>query len=83
MGELNRVKVITSHVGLARFLSEVSEEPIGEIPRREDIPSPYSYSPSWPVWQWGERRIIWSETRHKRYEVFDVSGLPVLPLGTL
>jgi len=71
---MNKIKTIRSHAGLARWLAEVSEEPIGWIPRKAvaDIPSPYAYSPTKPVWKWGEKFVIWFETRHRYYEVFEL-----------
>ena len=71
-----RLKVVTSHVGFARFLAECAEEPVGEIPRIPEIPTPYAHSPAHVVWAWGEKKVIVAETRHKRYEVFEV------PAGT-
>ena len=75
---MQRLKVITSYTGHARFLAECDEEPAGWIARQADIPSPYSYGPDHAVWAWGNRKVIIVETRHKRYEVFEVPpGMPV------
>jgi hypothetical protein len=68
--KLHRMKIITSHTGKARYLAECEEEPIGFIDRREDIPSPYAYSPAWTVWRHGGLPVVIVETAHKRYEVF-------------
>lgn len=70
---LPRIKTITSHTGLARFLNTLtSDDPIGYIPRQADIPSPYAYSAVWSVWDLDGKPVIWRETRHKRYEIFEV-----------
>jgi hypothetical protein len=71
---MERIKVITSHAGLARWLAETSEEPIGFLARADvaDIPSPYAYSPTKAIYDWNGRAVVWFETKHKRYEVFAV-----------
>ena len=71
---LTRIKVVTGHTAFSRFLSEVSDDPIGCIPRQPDIPSPYAYSPTHYVYSWNGRQIITVETRHMRHEVYEVSG---------
>jgi hypothetical protein len=75
---VQRIKVITSHAGHARFLAECDgadgADIIGYIPRRTDIPSPYAYSATWAVYRWNGRNVIVRETSHKRYEVFAVTG---------
>lgn len=68
------LKTIRSHVGMSRFLAEVSDEPVREIPRDANIPSPYAYSPTHNVWQWGNREIIIVETSHKVYKIFDANS---------
>jgi hypothetical protein len=74
---LNKLKTINSHAGLARFLGECSADPIGYVPRQPDIPSPYSYSAAWSVWEWAGKAIIWSEVKHKTYCVYEVPRLAV------
>ena len=68
-----KVKTITGYAPLARFLAEVSEHPIGSIPRTE-IPSPYASGPTHMVSDWRGVPVIIVKTRHRRYEVFRVSG---------
>lgn len=70
--ELKRIKVIGSHTGVARFFAEASEESIGSIAARPEIPSPYRYSPEWAVWEWQGRKVVIVEVAHRRYEVFEV-----------
>jgi hypothetical protein len=72
-----RIKVITSHAGLARFLAECDEPPIDAafIPTPRDIPSPYAHSPSTFVYLWGDLRVFWKEISHKRYEVYQLLGV--------
>lgn len=38
---IQRIKRIPSHSGHARFIAEISEEPVGYIQRQQQIPSPY------------------------------------------
>ena len=76
---VKRVKVLPGYAAHARFLADVSEDPIGSIPRQAQIPSPYAYSPTHTVWSWDGRPIIIVETRHRRYEVFTVDG-PLSPV---
>jgi hypothetical protein len=71
MVKVERIKIVTGHAAHARFLAEVSEEPIGTIDRRPEIPSPHAYSPNHPVWDWNGVPVIIVETRHRRYEVFE------------
>jgi len=66
-----QIKVIRSHTGLARFYPELSRTPRREIARIASIPSPYAYSPTHTVWQWGNREVIIVETSHKVYRVFE------------
>lgn len=74
-----RIKTITSHVGLARFLDEAPDAGF-YIARDENIPSPYAYSPTHTVYAWKGKNVIVVETSHKRYEVFEVSpATPRLP----
>lgn len=71
---MKRIKTITSYTGLARWLAEVSDEPVTHLMREQvaHIPSPYAYSPTVLVWDWNGRNVVYFETRHKRYEVFEV-----------
>lgn len=69
---LKKIKTISSHAGHFRFLHEQDDNVLGWIPRQKDIPSPYSFGPSHLVGQWNGKAVIVVETRHKRYEVFEV-----------
>lgn len=71
---MNRIKTINSHAGLCRWLSELSDEPIAYLARVqvEEIPSPYAYSPTKDIWDWNGRKVVWFETRHRHYEIFEV-----------
>jgi hypothetical protein len=75
MTSLTKIKTINSCAGYARWLSETSEEPIAYLARVqvEEIPSPYAYSPVKPVYEWNGKRVISFETRHRHYEVYEVS----------
>jgi len=65
-----RVKRITSHVGLSRFLSYVESTGL-VIPRLTAVRSPYAYSPTHQVYKDEQgRNIFVCETAHKQYDVF-------------
>lgn len=72
---LKRIKTITSHSGLARFLAETVETP-NYLARVQTlhIPSPYRYSPTVDVLRWRGKDVAWFETRHRRYEVYEIKG---------
>ena len=65
---MKRLKVFTSHTGHSQYCAEASHC-LGYI-ERPDIPSPYAYSPSKPVFDWRGKPTICCETRHRRFEVF-------------
>lgn len=76
---MTRIKTINSHVGHARFLAQCDLEDsgdlviLGTIPRHSEIPSPYAYSQEHVVYRYAGIPVIIVETRHKHYEVFQVS----------
>ena len=74
-----RIKVITSHKKNAEFWAETGEDPVGEIPR-QDIPSPYEYSPVHPVYEWEGKAVFSVETSHKRYEIFEIERQYISPI---
>jgi len=69
---MNRIRRITSHVGVSRYMDTL--EDIGfVIPRQAEIPSPYAYSPDHRVYRDDRSRLVFIvETAHKRYDVFEV-----------
>lgn len=69
-----RVRVLSGYSAHARFLAETGEGYLGEIPREAGIPSPYRYSPTHVVLDWNGVPVIIVETKHRRYEVFEVTG---------
>lgn len=71
-----RLRVLSGYAAHARFNAECSLDFIGEIPREFQIPSPYAYSPVHVVSTWIPRNVpvIVVETKHRRYEVFEVTG---------
>jgi hypothetical protein len=77
-GSIRRVRVLTSHSGYARFLAECGET-LGTIPTLVD--QPYRSSPTHAVMEWQGRKVFTAETKHKRYEVFEVLSGPVAPGG--
>lgn len=72
-----KFKTINSHSGLARFLAECSDEPEGEIPTPREIPSPYHFSSTVAIYRHDSGRLVfWRETRHRHFEVFELTGEP-------
>lgn len=72
---LKRIKRIRSHTGHARYLTTLTMNPTGWIPRQASIPSPYAYSPVHAVWKQDDgRHVIVVETAHKVYDVFAMPG---------
>lgn len=79
---LKLLKTIRSHAGHARFLAECDGHDserwedccFGYLPRclAADIPSPYAYSASWPLYRWNGKRVLVRETSHRCYQVFEV-----------
>jgi hypothetical protein len=71
------VKTIRSHAGHGRYLSETAKNPIAWLAnvQCEGIPSPYSYSPSRPVWlnEGTGQKVVIFETSHRCYQVFEIS----------
>jgi hypothetical protein len=74
---VKKIRTITSYAENARWWAEVEEEPIGFIPRQNSIPSPYAYSPVHIVYKWDSKPVIQVETKHKYYEVYDVSHMTI------
>ena len=74
--QATKIRTIRSYTGLARFLADTSEEPIGEIPSSLLPRDRYSYSTEKLVRAWTQEQIpiAWSETAHKTYEVFRIDG---------
>lgn len=84
MTTFKRLKTITSYAGHARFLAgcdgydRLDDDPdamtAGYLARvqREDVPSPYAYSPTTPLLRWNGRKVFISEVSHRRFEVFEV-----------
>jgi len=71
-GELpaKRIKRITSHVGLSRYMDTLQDTG-KRIKRIPEIPSPYAYSPDHLLYLTPEgQQVFIVETRHKTYDVF-------------
>jgi hypothetical protein len=70
---MKRIKRITSYTGHARWLAEVDDTDtwLARV-QVEGIPSPYRYSPTVEILSWNGRAVVWFETRHKTYDVFEV-----------
>ena len=77
MTPFKRIKVITSHVGLARFIADTADEPVGYIPTcLTDVLAAkdrYFSSPCRAIFAHDNGdRVVWFEVSHKRYEVYCV-----------
>lgn len=72
--QITRLRTIPSHTGHGRFLAECSWDPIAEIERQSDIPSPYAYAPTHSVYDWHGRAVFIVETKHRHYVVFEVTA---------
>jgi hypothetical protein len=84
-GHLRRIQVLDGHEARRRFIAETSPTLMGEIPTCPDIPSPYTFSATRLVYAHKGACVCIYETRHRRYEVFAVTGplSPVSPTGEL
>ena len=78
-----RIKRITSHVGLSRYMATLRDTN-NTIPRT-DLPSPYAYSPTHLVYRDADDLLVFIvETAHKRYDVFRVPATsPLSPVEVL
>jgi len=78
MGERSRlgrrVAVLPGYTAHARFAAGLLGDVAGYIPR--EVPTPYASGPTHTVWTRAADglRVIIAETRHRRYEVFEVVG---------
>lgn len=65
-----RIKRITSHVGVGRFL-DTCKATNRRIPRIREIPSPHSFGPDHVLYVDSRGRDVFIvETAHKQYDVF-------------
>lgn len=77
---LKKILKVDGYSAYSRLLDQMTARPIGEIPRQENIPSPYRYSPTWQVYQWRwpssarhvNKLVTIVETSHRTYTVFEV-----------
>lgn len=75
-----RIKRITSHVGLSRYLDTLTETH-HETLRFASIPSPYAFSPTHIVYRDADGTLVFIvETAHKRYDIFSLpAGAALIP----
>jgi hypothetical protein len=67
-----RIKRITSHVGISRYLDTLRDTN-HETKRFAAIPSPYAFSATHRVYRDPEGLLVFVvETAHKRYDVFSL-----------
>lgn len=71
-----RIRVLNGYAAHARFCGECESDFAGHIPAFTQ--GAYSYSPSMAVRTWGTKRVVIVETRHRRYEVFDVTDASLM-----
>ncbi len=65
---MKRIKRMRSHTKHAQFLAEVTKD-LGFLPR-QDIPSPYKFSPTHDVIEHDGQPVIIVETSHRCFDVF-------------
>ena len=75
---LKRIKILNSHAANARFLAEVDDTILGYVP--STVHEPYRFSSTKHVCSWRGQPVIVCETKHRRYEVFAVTG-PLMSEG--
>ena len=76
------LKTVTGYAAHARLLAELDQDDeltglpdyVRDIPRQE-IPSPYAYSATHNVYRHKGREVIIVETEHRKYRMFDASGV--------
>ena len=74
--DLVRVRVLYGYAAHARFLAETDDAaPLRWIKRA--INEPYAFGPTHGVYDWGGRPVIIVETRHRRYEVYEIVDGPI------
>ena len=73
---LKRVRVLNGYAAHARFLAETNDAaPLRWIKRALD--GPYASGPTHGVYDWGGRPVIIVETKHRRYEVYEIVDGPI------
>lgn len=70
MTNLKQIKKYKGWTTDSRFIAELSEEPIGYIPRC--LTTPYAYGPTHSVWDWNGKAIVKGETSHRTFTVYEV-----------
>lgn len=78
------LKTVTGYTAQSRLLAELDHDAddiselviVREIPRQPQIPSPYSGGPTHYVYRHRGREIIIVEVAHRRYQMFDATGIP-------
>lgn len=73
---LTKVKTAIGYAAHFRMLRELSDEPIGEIPRT--IAQPYRYSPTHSVYDRAGVPVIVCETAHRRFVMYRVDALETI-----
>ena len=74
--KLVRVRVLNGYTAHARFLAECDDDaPLRWIPRQ--LVATYSSGPTHGVCAWGARPVIIVETKHRRYEVYEIVDGPI------
>lgn len=69
--QIKKIKTIRSHTGVARFLAECDKSYIREIPRV--VKEPYCHSQTQCAYLYKNKEVIVAETKHRYYEVFEIS----------
>lgn len=66
------LKTTSTHKAFGQLIMQMSEDPVGYIPRVKSIPSPYASSPTDIVYEWNGHNVFTREVSHKVHKVFEV-----------
>lgn len=76
MTERHTLKTARTYNGCTDLLNLVGPR-TGYIARQPQIPSPYSYSPEWFVYDYQGHKVVVRETAHKKFEIVAVDPAAV------
>lgn len=81
---MKKIKTVTGYTALARYMASLVStdgdvaDVVGYVVNRQEVATPYSYSPTRSVYQDDAGRlVVILETAHRRYEVFQMDAATV------